>query len=275
MGRMWCGGSAQLTFWSAGSPAKTSLLPARGPASRGLARGCGSRCCGSCEKCDPLGYSLRTFLLSALAEQTPYSLDWKRRATPAGRSWWVLGRSGRRTGESESGSWLTPKASDGRAKGVGGSDRSKALTLQVQDWPTPTASEAGHSGRVTVNHSGQTGLAEAVNQSWATPTRRDAEGPWPNHTKGGRDLATDVLRDWRTPRANDWKGGVTGAQGSKRKPSDFFLPDQINATVGPQDTAANSTPGNRRASSRGRLNPDWVSCLMGYPANWLVFPVEW
>jgi len=33
----------------------------------------------------------------------------------------------------------------------------------------------------------------------------------------------------RTPRANDWKGGVTGKRGSRRKPCDFFLPDQLNA----------------------------------------------
>ena len=61
-----------------------------------------------------------------------------------------------------------------------------------------------------------------------------------------------VVKMWRTPRACDWKGGVTGKAGSKRKPVDFFLPDQINAAEG----------------VGGQLNPSWVSLLMGLPLNW-------
>jgi len=61
----------------------------------------------------------------------------------------------------------------------------------------------------------------------------------------------------RTPRANDWKGGVTGKRGSRRKPCDFFLPDQLNAlssiptfetSTAPDSEAQLSLPGEFHAS---------------------------
>ena len=38
---------------------------------------------------------------------------------------------------------------------------------------------------------------------------------------------------WRIPRANDWKGGITGRKGSQRKPKDYYLPDQVNMWMTP------------------------------------------
>jgi len=37
---------------------------------------------------------------------------------------------------------------------------------------------------------------------------------------------------WRTPRMNDYKGGVNGSQGSQRKETDYLLPDQVSQLVG-------------------------------------------
>jgi hypothetical protein len=47
------------------------------------------------------------FLLLGLGGLTPFCPAWKNSGTPAGRSWWVLGRSGLRTSETESGWWPT------------------------------------------------------------------------------------------------------------------------------------------------------------------------
>src|SRR5574341_1674157 len=47
---------------------------------------------------------------------------------------------------------------------------------------------------------------------------------------------------WRTPRANDWKGGITGAKGSKRNPSDYFLPDQVNLWPTPNVAGGGNPP---------------------------------
>lgn len=144
MGRRLRHSADQLLLWSVDSPARTSASPGAARASAETDRDCGGRCCGSCERCDPVGWSLRTYLLSALAEQTTYSLAWKQRATPSGRPWWVLGRSAPRTDETGCGLWPTPdvgmtrgsqKPRSGNPHDMGG----LAHVVSTQDWPTPAA----------------------------------------------------------------------------------------------------------------------------------------
>lgn len=139
----------QSTLWPGASRAKTCRSPAEAPASRAPARACGPRCFGSCANCDPLGSSLRTFLLSAFEARTRSSLTWKIRATPSGRPWWALGRSGRRTGATGSGFWPTATATrygsgnngnpgDGRTEYA--TKRAPSLeTCAKLDWSTASA----------------------------------------------------------------------------------------------------------------------------------------
>lgn len=93
-------------------------------------------------------------------------------------------------------------------------------------WPTPNVPNGGRQPKGGMSRTGMT----------------------PDGKK--RQVGLHNAVKWRTPRANDWKGGVTGAKGSKWSPSDYFLPDQVNQL----------TP--------GQLNPTWVEWLMGYPAEW-------
>ena len=123
---------------------------------------------------------------------------------------------------------------------------------------------------------------------WPTP-KGEPSGPdfarANREGSGGDDLATRVAKIWRTPRANDWKGGVTGKNGSKRDPADYFLPDQVNAAMmptpkgrdwkgqsqrgihAPGDSLANGDRGDGKPIG-GQLNPTWVEWLMGYPPGW-------
>lgn len=55
----------------------------------------------------------------------------------------------------------------------------------------------------------------------------------------------------RTPRANDWKGGVTGAGGSTRSPVDFFLPDQMNVLT----SSSGATPASPSAPPADEAAP--------------------
>jgi hypothetical protein len=108
--------------------------------------------------------------------------------------------------------WPTARARD--YKGPGYAD--DLPTAAAKTWPTPTAGDSKDSGAALYStesgrHSGTT-LTDAVRGKWATPTARDAKGPGPTHTKGGRDLATDV--------------------------------------------------------GTGKLNPEFVECLMGLPVGW-------
>lgn len=167
-----------------------------------------------------LGSSLRTFLLCACEALTPSSLGWKRQGTPRGRWWWVLGRSERRTAAIAFGS-------------------------SADDWPTPKATDwkDGRRGN-DPRHGRQLGEdCRAMASEWATPTRRDEKGPGPKHTKGGRDLCTDVAN----------------AGGNRKSPGLDAL-----ARSGHLGEDNPNTPG----SPRGSLNPDWVEALMGAPPGW-------
>jgi hypothetical protein len=150
--------------------------------------------------------------------------------------------------------WLTPKASDGRAKGTGGKDASKGLALQMREmamWPTATATDAAQSGAAGYStasgrHSGTT-LTDATVRMWPTPQ---------TPSQGGRSVTDESqcgqvhleeavrLQGWNTPRARDWKGDGTNS-----------LHRQV----------PRSTSGKRRA----RLNARWVAQLLGFPHDWL------
>lgn len=227
-----------------------------------------------------LSSSLRTFLLSSLAGLTPYSLVWKRRVTPRGRWWWALGRSGLRTA--------------GTGFGSSGAE-----------WPGPKASDWKDGRRGNDPRHGRQLGEECRNAEWATPTRRDEKGPGPKHTKGGRDLATDVVAEWPTPTAEPYgsnQGGSAGRVGpvrpsletlarewptptvmSQAQTAENPFPGQTGGTtlpgaareesgarVGPLEGESPSTPGSRP----GSLNPAWVETLMSAPPGWTALPEE-
>jgi len=101
-----------------------------------------------------------------------------------------------------------------------------------------------------------------------------------------RNIGANEFGLWRTPRANDWKGGLT-FKTSTLAMSDLFLPDQVNAVnlglLKPRMPFATPTAsiakGGAPQDSKGKrdlrldvgggnLNPTWVEWLMGYPTGW-------
>lgn len=107
--------------------------------------------------------------------------------------------------------------------------------------PTPRSAEAEHSGRKAMNHGGQTGLAEAVN-NWPTPRTSDAD-------RGGRGDLIQAVRGnqnkhYATPTSRDWRSGKASKATMER----------------------NSRPLSEQVG--GQLNPTWVEWLMGYPLGW-------
>lgn len=256
--------SSQSTSSRAASPARTSRSQGKARVSTVSAADCGSSTCGSCRSCDPLGYSLRTSLLSALEAQTRCSMAWQRRATPAGRSWWVLAMSERRIEETESGSWRTPQAADGTHNHCEAPAHQKGtvalpLTLQVrrvQDWTTRYA-QGGTS------LSTQTAGVE----SWPTPASRDwrDDGDCPSAQERRSPClpAAVSMTMWPTATATDAKAsGAAGYSTESGRHSGTTLTD---ATVGPRGPESRSTTGK----SRARLNHRWVAQLMGFPSDWL------
>ena len=96
------------TSCAAASPARTSASPGKAPGSRAGVRACGPTWRAWSVSADRTGYWLRTFLAFEAGARTGCFLSWRLRATPAGRSWWVLSMPGRRTGVPGCGWWRKP-----------------------------------------------------------------------------------------------------------------------------------------------------------------------
>ena len=134
---------------------------------------------------------------------TLFNLTWREKVTPAGRLVYRLAASARRTSDSDSGSWQTPKALDGvfSTPRTTGRPMHRATHLQTQtialltnadptlaSWPTP--SSEGSAGEISDD-------LIRVGNKW-------------HNKKTGRvlqtNLATDVkmlLTSWPTPQAMD------------------------------------------------------------------------
>lgn len=267
--------SDQSMLWSEGFPASPTPSPASDSA-RPTSGTCGPSTHGSSDPSDPVGSLLRMSLVCALPPQMRSLVTWKKRDTPAGRPWWVLGRSGPRTGEIGCGSRLSwpsvnqfsdsPSANK-RAnwKALDGNNTLRqAAAWSDSKWPTPRASD----GRGKGTSSGDS--LPIVVKDWPTPLSADARGSagvgkneLPNAVRNyagppapASPSTNGKLRDWSTPLASDSLGEMH--QSAKALAMGFAprLQDQA------RETAA------------GTLNPAWVTQLMGFPDGWLDLPDE-
>lgn len=183
---------------------------------------------------DPLGSSLRTHLLSALAARTGCSATWSEAATPARRSWWVLTTLAHRTGGNGCGSLA---------------------------WQTPTAGCAtGGNGTRSGARSGElllTGQARHEAANWPTPRSADAEQAGGH--RGTPDTLTAATRTWNTPSAQDAKNLTLPPSQTQRDPVVGQLLRESPSTIG---------------KPHGSLSSKWVLQLQGYPDGWLDLPTN-
>lgn len=145
------------------------------------------------------------------------------------------------------------------------------LAVAVKDtWPTPDAQVMGDRDLVETYEARRAGsnrsvpLALVVKQvsrgAWATPRSTDGSNGGPGQVNGRGQvdsLLGQVAQNWPTPRAAEWKGvGPLGSESQAYRLEKGYL----DATV-------------QAAEARtGRLNPDWVEHLMGWPAGWSGLP---
>ena len=140
--------------------------------------------------------------------------------------------------------WATPKTDDG---GTYSGIRDKkhpwttsGLAMQVRMWPTPRADERQQQN----SQDAYVALSKAV-QMWPTPNSTDYKGssqPEGRRRECDDDLPSRVAK-FPTPHASCSTGpGRQGRTGG----------ENLQTRIG------------------GQLNADWVSILMGFPADWTV-----
>jgi hypothetical protein len=163
------GGPTSDLFGAAAAPASPSHPPER------ARRAMTNATCGLRGHLSSPSAALEQSLVNKLkrrldgAGSTLFSLIWKRKATPAGRPYYQLAASARRTSATEFGSWPTPNHN---STGAGHEGRDGGFNLQtaaqLASWPTPMAGTPAQKG---YNEAGNTDASRktVALASWPTP----------------------------------------------------------------------------------------------------------
>lgn len=226
---------------------------------------------------------------------TLYSLTWKRRDTPQGRSICALRASAPRTSAKDSTGWPTPTASLIMAKSnvvfpkktakdpqVGLAD----VAAHVVGWPTPTQTDSLRqpgenftTKNITLNHA-------AVMAGWPTPVANDDNKTPEAHlamkqrmgerdgTGANRTAITSLqvmakYAGWTTPSARDWKDtpGMS-TTGTDPDGSTRTRIDQLPRQAAQMDFGATLTGSPSAMGKSARLNPELSRWLMGLLPVW-------
>lgn len=221
---------------------------------------------------------LQSFLESKLRQLLPtaggtmWPQTWKAKDTPAGRQYCQLAVSVSRTKETGSGLWQTPVADDAveRAKGKVNSRGEPKLSAQAM-WGTPTARDhmPAHSPEYIAAKKAQGhGMANLNDQvslaMWPTPKASEAT----KDSRSPEGALTEVLRNkgpslsahakasmWPTPTVCDYKdtGDMSNSMVRKDGKTRMDTLGRLTFDGSPAQT-----------ESKGQLNPEFVSWLMGY-----------
>ena len=239
----------------------------------------GRRCLGLSGNAGPLGLLEKMLLDSSDWAWTKYSLTWKAKATPQGRLIFQLARSELRTSGSGYGLLHTPTAKANqmspsmatRDKGSWGSTLWPTPTTQEIEHPNAKLTETGRRLTKDKQNSHSLNLADSV-RMWPTPSAQepgwknievvDKDGNHPtHHNQRFYDKTTgrvvqkglqQVVKMWPTPT------GMTGGEGVAPSHLDGSHGWSIGAAVNAIDSKIG-----------GKLNPQWVAWLMGYPIEYL------
>lgn len=117
-------------------------------------------------------------------------------------------------------------------------------------------------------------MHEVRRGNWPTPRANDAQKRGDFDENNPRNGLAGAVKKWPTPRASDGKkGGPNSRDGS----GSLHLCSAVARSLTPTVQAAknNAAPSQMRRNSDplnvvagGRLNPQWVEWLMGWPIGW-------
>lgn len=206
----------------------------------------------------------RTLLASSVWRSTMCLLTWRPKVTPAGRSYYQLAVSAPHIDATEYGLWPTVTQGSAHERLTKYAQGGTPLTMAVHLYPTPNAAKAGNDLTLTCSGDGRqtpNKLGWAVAQRmWMTPKARDADFGTPSTSGRSREMSTHL--------------------GTQVAAVEGLLPTP-QVSVGRNNTA-NRKPGSKHSPGETiydlayragggtlKLNPDWVSRMMGFPDGWI------
>ena len=284
-------GAGQLMLFQAVSRAKTSAPPVKVQGSKAHDLDSGVKWPGSLAKYDHGSRSWRTAQCSLLGGLESYSETWPRWGMMRGGECWALDTLGHRIDATESGyspGWPTPKHHEDRAECYTRETsyrhwkegRQVALSQVVRDqrmWPTPTVQDSKNTGGPS-QHRRNTVPLNAVVQTWPTPVVGGMRGGSGAHKKfqklvdSGKITAEEArimnqakLKNHRetVEPSRMWPTPLKSDSATRRKSERWAGTDLVS-----QVTEHEENSGNEQPRSGGKLNPDWVAWLMGWPIGW-------
>jgi hypothetical protein len=255
------------TSWLEEAPAKTSAAPENKLASMDPKAASGTSTPALSAKRSRRSSSSKTCRRSLLKGWTELSLTSEGTVTASLVDSSKLPTSVRPTSASASssspseGTWPTPRAEDSESAGAhrGVPDTLTSRVRSMESWPTPVSRDAnGHKPGKNIQGGASLGHAVIQEKDWPTATATDSKSSARHgYMKTGHsgttllDAVREETRDWPTPTVAVAEGGQTSRGGDRASEQ------LLGKMAGP-----------------GKLNPDWVEALMGFPISFSDGPLD-